>query len=52
MFKLLQIHMTFAIPTARLYWPIVQFVPSTLKLTGLLGLNASNADELGLKLEH
>jgi hypothetical protein len=42
----------FAIPTARLSWPIVQIVPSTLKLTGLLGLNASNADKLGLELEH
>lgn len=39
-------------PTARLSLPIVQVVPSTLKLTGLLGLNASNADELSLKLEH
>ena len=44
--------MTLAIPTARLSWPIVQVVPSTLKLTGLLGLNASNADELSLELEH
>ena len=45
-------NMMFAIPTARLSWPIVQIAPSTLKLTGLLGLNASNADELSLKLEH
>lgn len=44
--------MTFAIPTARLYWPIDQILPSTLKLTRLLGLNTSNADELGLELEH
>ena len=41
-----------AIPTPRLFWPIVQIVPSTLKLTGLLGLNANNADELSLELEH
>lgn len=27
-------------------------MPSTLKLTGLLGLNANNADELSLELEH
>lgn len=44
--------MTSAIPRARLYWPIIQFMPSTLKLTRLLGLNASNADELSLELEH
>ena len=44
--------MTSGISTARLYWLIVQVLPSTLKLTGLLGLNASNADELSLELEH
>jgi hypothetical protein len=43
--------MTSAIPTARLHWPVVQFVSSTLKLTGCLGLNASNADKLSLELE-
>jgi hypothetical protein len=44
--------MTSVIPTARLYRPIIQFVPSNLKLTGGLGLNASNADKLSLELEH
>lgn len=44
--------MTSAIRTARLHWPIVQILPSTLKLAGLFGLNASNADELSLELEH
>lgn len=36
----------------QLSWPIVQIMTSTLKLTGLLGLNANNADELSLELEH